>query len=183
MEAKNIYLRGHSSRVADQAASIAEVLGLHADVVENVRLAGRLHDVGKIGIREEILNKPGALTPEEYDHVKDHVRISMEILTPLKHIPIALEYVHDHHEHWNGGGYPRGRAAEEITIGGRILAACDAFDALTSQRSFREAVSPREALDLLKGHVGLLLDPDVYVALRTVVLRRKTLTFIDDMHA
>jgi putative two-component system response regulator len=183
MEAKNIYLRGHSSRVADQAASIAEVLGLHADVVENVRLAGRLHDVGKIGIREEILNKPGALTPEEFDHVKDHVRISMEILTPLKHIPVALEYVHDHHEHWDGGGYPRGRGGEEITIGGRILAACDAFDALTSQRSFREAVSPREALDLLKGHVGLLLDPDVYVALRTVVLRRKTLTFIDDMHA
>jgi putative two-component system response regulator len=183
MEAKNIYLRGHSSRVADQAASIAEVLGLHADVVENVRLAGRLHDVGKIGIREEILNKPGTLTPEEFDHVKDHVRISMEILTPLKHIPVALEYVHDHHEHWDGGGYPRGRAGEEITIGGRILAACDAFDALTSQRSFRAAVSPREAIDLLKGHVGILLDPDVYVALRTVVLRRKTLTFIDDMHA
>src|SRR5258705_4751265 len=110
MEAKDIYLRGHSSRVADQAASIAETMGLDADIVENVRLAGRLHDVGKIGIREDILNKPGSLTPEEFDHVKEHVQMGMEILTPLKHIPTALEYVHDHHEHWDAGGYPRGLA-------------------------------------------------------------------------
>jgi putative two-component system response regulator len=183
MEAKDVYLRGHSSRVADQAASIAELLGLDADVVENVRLAGRLHDVGKIGIREDVLNKPGALTDQEFDHVKDHVRIGMEILAPLKHIPMALEFVHDHHEHYDGTGYPRALAGEEITIGGRILAACDAFDSLTSNRAFRGAMGPRETVEYLEGQVGRLLDPNVYTALKKVVFRRKTLTFIDDLHA
>ena len=184
MEAKDVYLRGHSSRVADQAASIAEEMGLDADLVENVRLAGRLHDVGKIGIREDILNKPGTLTAEEFEHVKDHVRMGMEILTPLKHIPLALEFVHDHHEHWDGGGYPRGLAGDQITIGGRILAACDAFDALTSQRAFRDAMDPRETISYLgQNEVGRLLDPAVFAALQKLVLRRKTLTFIDDVHA
>ncbi len=184
MEAKDVYLRGHSRRVADQAASIADALGLDADLVENVRLAGRLHDVGKIGIREEILNKPGTLTAEEFKHVKDHVRIGMEILAPLKHIPIALEFVHDHHEHFDGSGYPRGLTGEQITIGGRILAACDAFDALTSRRAFREAMEPSETIVYLENnHVGTLLDPIVFSALKRVVLRRRTLTYIDDLHA
>jgi putative nucleotidyltransferase with HDIG domain len=184
MEAKDVYLRGHSSRVADQAASIAEALGLDPDVVENVRLAGRLHDVGKIGIREDILNKAGPLTDEEFEHVKDHVRMGMEILTPLKHIPAALEFVHDHHEHWDGGGYPRGLAGDQITIGGRILAACDAFDAITSRRAYREAMDSTETIAYLeKNEVGRLLDPAVFTALKKVVLRRKTLTFIDDIHA
>jgi response regulator RpfG family c-di-GMP phosphodiesterase len=184
MEAKDVYLRGHSRRVAEQAASVAEELGLDADLVENVRLAGRIKDVGKIGIREDVLNKPGPLTEEEYQHVKDHVRIGMEILAPLKHIPIALEYVHDHHEHFDGNGYPRGLTGEQITIGGRILAACDAFDALTSRRAFRDAMDPRQVIQYLEEkHVGRLLDPQVFTALKKVVLRRKTLTFIDDMHA
>jgi putative nucleotidyltransferase with HDIG domain len=183
MEAKDVYLRGHSSRVADQAASIAEAMGLDPDVVENVRLAGRLHDVGKIGIREDILNKAGPLTDDEFEQVKDHVRMGMEILTPLKHIPVALEFVHDHHEHWDGGGYPRGLAGDQITVGGRILAACDAFDALTSRRAYRDAMDPNETLAYLEqNELGRLLDPDVFAALKKVVLRRKTLTFIDDIH-
>jgi putative two-component system response regulator len=184
MEAKDVYLRGHSRRVAEQAASVAEELGLDADLVENVRLAGRLKDVGKIGIREDVLNKPGPLTDEEYRHVQEHVKIGMEILAPLKHIPIAVQYVHDHHEHFDGTGYPRGLSGEQITIGGRILAACDAFDALTSRRAFRDAMDPRQVIQYLEEkHVGRLLDPQVFTALKKVVLRRKTLTFIDDMHA
>ena len=180
MEAKDVYLRGHSQRVADLAASVADALGLSADVVENVRLAGRLCDVGKIGIHEAVLNKPGSLTPEEFEHVKDHVRIGMEILAPLKHMPIAVEYVGDHHEHFDGSGYPRGLAGEQISIGGRILAACDAFDALTSKRAFREARSPADTLAHLEDHLDTLLDPLVFAALARVVKRRKTLTFIDD---
>jgi putative two-component system response regulator len=183
MEAKDVYLRGHSRRVAEQAASVAEELGLDADLVENVRLAGRLHDIGKIGIREDILNKPGALTAEEYAHVKEHVRIGMEILDPLRHIPIALEYIHDHHEHYDGSGYPRALAGEQITIGGRILAACDAFDAMTSRRAFREAYDQKQTIEFLEDEIGRLLDPAVFAALKCVVLRRKTLTFIDDLHA
>src|SRR5213076_2593400 len=132
---------------------------------------------------EDVLNKPGPLTHEEYQHVKDHVRMGMEILAPLKHIPMALEFVHDHHEHFDGGGYPRGLAGDQITIGGRILAACDAFDALTSRRAFREAMSPRETIALMEEYVGRLLDPSVFEALRKVVFRRKTLPFIDDLFA
>jgi putative nucleotidyltransferase with HDIG domain len=183
MEAKDIYLRGHSRRVAEQAASIAEELGLDPDVVENVRLAGRLHDIGKIGIREDILNKPGALTAEEYAHVKEHVRIGMEILEPLRHIPEALEFIHDHHEHFDGSGYPRGKTGTDISIGGRILAACDAFDAMTSRRAFREAFDQKQTIEYLQAEVGRLLDPRVFAALEKVIVRRKTLTFIDDLHA
>ena len=183
MEAKDVYLRGHSQRVAEQAASVAEELGLHPDTVEDIRLAGRLHDIGKIGIREEVLNKPDALTAEEYAHVKEHVRIGMEILEPLRHIPRALEYIHDHHEHFDGRGYPRGRRGIGISIGGRILAACDAFDAMTSRRAYREAFDEKHVIDDLRTHVGRLLDPAVFAALEKVVVRRRTLTFIDDRHA
>ena len=182
MEAKDLYLRGHSQRVADLAAAIAEQIGLDADTVENVRLAGRLHDVGKIGIREAVLNKPGKLDPEEFEHVRDHVRIGMEILEPLRHLGVVLDYVRDHHEHWNGGGYPRGRRGEEITIGGRILAAADAFDAMTSRRAYREPMPTEETLAHLRDNcVGTLLDPRIFDALITVVTRKSSvLTFIDD---
>jgi response regulator RpfG family c-di-GMP phosphodiesterase len=179
MEAKDLYLRGHSQRVAELGASIAEELGLDADTVEHVRLAGQLHDVGKIGIRESVLNKPGKLTPEEFEHVKDHVRMSMEILAPLTHLDRVLGFVHDHHEHWDGAGYPRELKGEEISIGGRILAAADAFDAVTSRRAYREALTQEAAVDYLEAHVGTLLDPTVYRALRTVVERRRALEYID----
>ena len=183
MEAKDLYLRGHSQRVAELSASMAEVLGLDEDTVEAVRLAGRLHDVGKIGIRESVLNKPDKLTREEYDHIKDHVRIGMEILSPLKHIALSLQFVHDHHEHWDGGGYPRGLAGEAISIGGRILAAADAFDAVTSKRAYREPMGQEETIAYLGDHAGTLLDPRVFAALKEVVGRRKSLVYIDDIHA
>jgi putative nucleotidyltransferase with HDIG domain len=179
MEVKDVYLRGHSQRVAELAASMADEMGLSADAVEQVRLAGRLHDVGKIGTREAILNKPGTLTPEEFEHVKEHVRIGMEILAPLKHLGEALRYVQDHHEHWDGTGYPRALHTTQISIGGRILAAADAFDALTSKRAYREPMEPKETIKFLEGHVGRLLDPEVYAALQRVVSRHKTLVFID----
>jgi putative two-component system response regulator len=179
MEAKDTYLRGHSQRVAEFAASIAAELQLPEDTVEHVRLAGRLHDVGKIGIRESVLNKPAKLTPEEFDHIKDHVRMSMEILAPLKHIGEALAFVHDHHEHWDGSGYPRGLKGTEISIGGRILAAADAYDALTTKRAYREPMTPEQTIDFLASHSGKLLDPEIYATLRNVVARNRSLVFID----
>lgn len=181
MEAKSIYLRGHSQRVAEMAVSIADTLALDADTIEAVRLAGRLHDVGKIGIREHVLDKPGRLTPEEFDHVKDHVRIGMEILAPLRHLGVVLDYIRDHHEHYDGSGYPNGIAGEKISLGGRILAAADAFDALTSKRAYRDPMTPRETIEYLGQQTGTLLDSTVYDALREVVLRGKTLVFIDDV--
>lgn len=184
MEAKDVYLRGHSQRVASLGAEIAEELGLDADTVEHVRLAGRLHDVGKIGIREAVLNKPGALTPEEFEHVKGHVRIGMEILAPLAHLGVVLTYVHDHHERWGGGGYPRGLGGERISVGGRVLAAADAFDALTSERAYRDSRSPRATVEYLRTEAGRLLDPRVYAALAAVVRRGQSvsLSLIDDVH-
>ena len=179
MEAKDLYLRGHSQRVAELAASIATELRLDVDAVEHVRLAGRLHDVGKIGIREEVLNKPDKLTVEEFAHVQQHVQIGMDILAPLRHLGAVLEYVHDHHEHWDGSGYPRRRKGDAISIGGRILCAADAFDALTSMRAYREPLTPEATLELLGKSPGTLLDPRVYAALCSVVRRRKSLIFID----
>ena len=105
--------------------------------------------------------------------------MGMEILAPLTHLDRVLGFVHDHHEHWDGGGYPRGLKGEEISIGGRILAAADAFDAVTSRRAYREALSQTAAVEYLQTHVGTLLDPRVYQALRTVVERRGALEFID----
>jgi response regulator RpfG family c-di-GMP phosphodiesterase len=172
MEAKDVYLRGHSQRVAEFGSQIAAHLGLSSDLVDAVHLAGRLHDVGKIGIREEVLNKPARLTDEEFSHIKDHVRIGIEILAPLQHLGIVLEFVHDHHEHMDGSGYPRGRHGDEISIGGRILTASDAFDALTSKRAYRDPMTPDEALAHLGRDVGDFLDPAVYDALQQVVRRR-----------
>ena len=135
MEAKDPHLHGHSHRVAALGAAIAEELGLDAETVEAVRLAGRLHDVGKIGIREAVLNKPGTLTADEYAHVQQHVAIGVEILSPFTHLGEVLTYVHHRHEHWDGSGYPQGLRGSAISVGGRILTAADTFDALTSARA------------------------------------------------
>ena len=178
-EAKDPFLGGHSDRVADLAASIASHLGLSDDDIEALRLAGRLMDVGKIGIRESILNKPGKLTPEEFDHVKEHVAIGIEILTPLKPIAHVIPAIQDHHEHWDGQGYPRSLRGEQIAVGGRILAAADAYDALTSRRAWRDSLSPPEAVNFLRERSGKLLDPQIFEALQAVVTRRKTLQFLD----
>lgn len=178
-EAKDPFLRGHSDRVAELAASLASALGNSDDEIDTIRLAGRVMDVGKIGIRESVLNKPGSLTPEEFDHVKDHVRIGLEILSPIRPLAHTLPAIQDHHEHWNGAGYPRGLAGEAIALGGRILAAADAYDALTSRRAWRDPLSPEAAIEFLGERAGTLLDPAVYTALRTVVMRRKTLQFLD----
>jgi putative two-component system response regulator len=96
----------------------------------------------------------------------------MEILEPLRHITVGLEYIHDHHEHFDGSGYPRRIAGEQITLGGRILTACDAFDAMTSNRAYREAFETKQAIAFLRDEVGRLLDPVVFRALERVVSRR-----------
>lgn len=180
MEAKDFYLRGRSARVADLAASIAAELGLDEDAVEDVRLAGRLHDVGYIGIPEAILAKPGALTDDEVLAMQAHVRIGLEILAPLHaHLAPVLRAVADHHERWDGSGYPRRLAGEAIALGGRILAAADAYDAVTSARAYRGAMEPRTAIDYLATRAGELLDPAVYAALRTVVERGQALVFLE----
>jgi putative two-component system response regulator len=172
MEAKDLYLRGHSQRVAELAGHLAEELGLDAVTCEDLRVAGRLHDVGKIGIREAILNKPGLLTPEEFEHVKRHVQIGLDILAPLFHIKQPLKYVEHHHERWDGVGYPQGLVGEAIPMGARILCAADTFDALTSKRAYREPLEPQAALEHIRVDVGKQFDPCVYDALVRVITKR-----------
>jgi len=127
-----------------------------------------------------VLNKPGALSPEEFEHVKDHIRIGLEILTPLPPLRDLLDFVRDHHEHWDGSGYPSGLMGEEISLGGRILCCADAFIALTSRRAYRPAMSVEDTVDYLAAHSGGLLDPAVYDALQTVVSERRVLGLTAD---
>jgi putative two-component system response regulator len=161
----------HTYRVGQLSAFIAEALGTGSRYVELIRRAAPLHDVGKIGIREEILNKPGRLTPEEFEHVKQHVQIGLAILAPLSHLQTPLTYVEHHHERWDGTGYPRALAGDHIPLGARILCAADTFDALTSKRAYRDPMAPVAALEHLKVDVGKQFDPGVYDALVRVVSR------------
>lgn len=179
-EAKDPFLSGTSIRVSALARAIAEAMSLDPAQVEQVAVAARLHDVGKIALRESVQNKPGALSPEEYEHVKDHVRVGLEILTPLTQLREVLDFVRDHHEHWDGTGYPRGVMGEQISLGGRILCCADAFIALTSRRAYRPAMSIEDTVDYLAAHAGGLLDPTVYAALQTVVTERRVLGLIAD---
>ena len=172
MEAKDVYLRGHSQRVAELAGQLAEEIGLDLVIAEDLRVAGRLHDVGKIGIREAILNKPGRLTSEEFEHVKQHVQIGLGILAPLFYLKKPLKYVEHHHERWDGVGYPLGLAGEAIPMGARILCAADTFDALTSKRAYREPLEPQAALEHLRIDSGKQFDPCVYDALVRVITKR-----------
>jgi putative two-component system response regulator len=173
METKTRFMAGHSDRVATLAMEIAAQLKLDDLTIEAVRVAGLLHDVGTAGVSEIVLAKAGELTPEEMNHVREHVRIGMHILSPLRYLGRVLDYVCDHHEHFDGRGYPRGVAGEAISLGGRIIAAADAFDALTSPRPYREAISPAAAVESINTRAGTLLDPAVVVALGAVIAKRE----------
>jgi len=180
LEAKDPYMRGHSARVADLSATIAHELGIPEEDVEHVRVAGRLHDIGKIGTRESVLNKQGALTPEEFEHVKQHVIIGSQILAPLSHLGDIIPAVRHHHERWDGTGYPDGLRGEEIPMGGRIIGAAEVFDALSTSRAYQEKMSPEKAVERAADLAGTVLDPKVYEGLASVVARRRTLVFLDD---
>jgi putative two-component system response regulator len=180
LEAKDPYLRGHSARVADLSANIAAELQLPEDEVERVRVAGRLHDLGKIGTREGVVNKEGPLTPEEFEHVKQHVIIGAQILAPLTHLGDVVSMVRSHHERWDGTGYPEGLRGEEIPIGGRVIAAAEVFDALTTSRPYQDKMTPEQAVERLGDLSGTVLDPRVFHALTGIVGRRQTLVFLDE---
>ncbi|HMA38454.1 MAG TPA: HD domain-containing phosphohydrolase [Gemmatimonadales bacterium] len=179
MEARDPYLRGHSARVADLAATVAAHLRLSDDEVEQIRLAGRLHDIGKIGTRESVMNKQGPLTPEEYEHVKQHVIIGSQILSPLVHLGPVLGSVRSHHERWDGTGYPDGLRGEEIPIGARIIGAAEIYDALCTSRPYQEKLPSPQAIRRMGDLAGTVLDPKVFAALAEVVTRRRSLVFLE----
>ncbi len=180
LEAKDPYSRGHSARVADLSAMVAAEMGLEDEDVECVRTAGRLHDIGKIGVREDILIKQGPLTDDEYEHVKQHVVVGSQILAPLTHLQEVLHYVRSHHERWDGRGYPDGLKGEQIPVGARILAAVEVYDALTTSRPYQEKMGSDFAIERMRDLSGDSLAIEVFDALEAVINRRQTLVFLED---
>ena len=180
MEAKSPYLRGHSHRVAAVAATVAAEMGMSDEDIEWVRLAGQLHDVGKIGVREQILDKPGTLTHEEFVHVQQHVTIGLKILSPLPNLGPVMEYIAHHHERVDGSGYPCALKGDKVSLGGRILGAADALDALTSPRAYRNALPIDEALAWLASMGSRGICPEVLPAIQRVVRKGQALVFISE---
>ena len=180
LEAKDPYLRGHSARVADLSANIATEMGLSEEDVERVRMAGRLHDLGKIGTRDAVVNKEGPLTADEFEHVKQHVIIGAQILAPLVHLGDIVAMVKSHHERFDGSGYPDGLRGEDVPMGGRIIAVAEVYDALTTARPYQEKMTPEQAVERMADLSGTVLDPRVYEALGRLVGRRQTLVFLDE---
>ncbi|TMD29159.1 MAG: diguanylate cyclase, partial [Chloroflexi bacterium] len=158
VDTKDRYTKRHSEDVARYATFLAERLGLEAGFVRSVRLAGQLHDIGKIGIPDGILRKPGPLTPDEYAIVKQHVALGDMIVRDLPDIDVVRAGIRNHHERWDGAGYLAGLAGEDIPLIGRILAVGDAFSAMTTTRPYRKALDVREALRRLEDAAGSQLE-------------------------
>jgi HD-GYP domain-containing protein (c-di-GMP phosphodiesterase class II) len=159
IEAKDVYTRGHSERVSEYSMRIAEVLSLDKKDRDNLQWASILHDIGKIAISEQVLNKPGRLTDREYHHIQDHSRHGFNILSPLEQLSESLPAILHHHERFDGGGYPDGLKGEEIPLLARIIAVADTYDAMTSDRAYRPAKLQEEALEILEEVAGTQLDP------------------------
>lgn len=163
IEAKDQYTSGHSSRVTQLSEWLAGRLDLSREMKQNIVTAAQLHDIGKLGIVDRILNKPGKLTDEEYDLVKQHPLTSVRILEPIIHQP-TLGFVRNHHERWDGRGYPDGLAGDQVPIGGRIIAVADAFDAMTSTRAYRPSMGWDKAIAEIERCSGTQFDPDLAAA-------------------
>lgn len=161
LDAKDSYTNGHSKRVSELAVTIGCELGLASAAIDKIRFAGLVHDIGKIGVPEEILLKPGKLTDEEFDRIKEHSAAGEKILKPIIRDQEILAIVRYHHERYSGGGYPDGIKKEDIPLGARIMAVADAYDAMTSNRSYREALSPEKARSQLLANRGSQFDPEL----------------------
>jgi diguanylate cyclase (GGDEF)-like protein/putative nucleotidyltransferase with HDIG domain len=168
VDARDAYTGSHSHSVGDLAGRIAAQLGLPPDEVELVRLAGRLHDLGKLAIPEEILRKPGPLDPAERLVLERHAQIGHRMLRSLGVEPVAT-WVRHHHERWDGGGYPDGLAGAEIPLGSRIVFVADALDAMTTERVYGERRTQAEALREAARAAGSQFDPEVVAALQAVL--------------
>jgi putative nucleotidyltransferase with HDIG domain len=161
LEAKDIYTIGHSRRVSEISGAITERLGLNGKMREQIMLAGLLHDIGKIGIADSILHKKGSLNYQEYAIVKQHPVVGEAIISQIEPPQYIREGIRQHHERWDGKGYPDGLAGEEISMVGRILAVADVYDALTSIRPYREAFSHEKALEELVRVADSQLDREI----------------------
>ena len=159
IDAKDHYTFSHSENVAYYAQELARVYGMNEEGINIVYQAGMLHDIGKIGIEENILNKPGKLTAEEYEIMKTHVELSIGIIRHLPSLDYVIPAVIGHHERYDGNGYPRRMAGEEIPLMARILCIADSFDAMISKRSYKQRMETERALEILQKEAGAQFDP------------------------
>ena len=171
VDEKDPYTRGHSDRVTRYSVMIAREMGIYEDYIEVVRISAQLHDVGKIGIEDRILKKPGALTPEEFAIMKTHTTKGANILRPVAQLKDMIPGIELHHESLDGRGYPHGLKDEEIPLLPRIIAVADTFDALTTTRPYQHAHDPKEALRIIHSLSGKRLDPTAVAALTTIYER------------
>lgn len=170
LELKDPYTRGHSVRVSQYSGAIARMLGVDESVVGNIELGGQLHDIGKIGVREDVLNKAGPLTREEYQHIMTHPLLGWRVLHPLlSDNPVVLNVVRSHHERLDGTGVPDGLSGADIPREARIVSVADAFDAMMSRRPYRQGLSYEAALTELRRTAYTQFDPEVVDALLEVV--------------
>jgi putative nucleotidyltransferase with HDIG domain len=165
LEARDAYTRGHSERVARLSLRIAERLGLDADQRRELYSAAMLHDIGKIGVRDDILLKPASLTEAEMDVIRSHPALGDTILGPLKFLGRVASLVKHHHERWDGTGYPDRLTGATIPLPSRIVAVADCYDALTSDRPYRDSMTGDNALDEIRKNAGSQFDPQVVAAL------------------
>jgi len=161
VEMKDEYTRGHSDRVSRYSVLIGEKFGLDAGEIETLRISGLLHDIGKIGISEEILLKKSRLTEDEFEAIKTHPRKGMVILSAVSAFSKATEYVGCHHERIDGSGYPQGLTGDKIPLGARIISVADAFDAMVSDRNYRPKRTKADALEIIRQERGLQFDAAV----------------------
>lgn len=170
LEAKDKYTAGHSRRVTKIAVDTGRALGLSAEELENLRWSALLHDIGKIGIDSSVQNKPGILTPTEYDYILTHCTIGPGIVAPLVNETI-VEVIRHHHDSYDGTGLNQKLRGEEIPLGARILAVADSFDAMTSDRPYRSAMAVDMAITEIKKCAGTQFDPEVVEAfLKTPII-------------
>nr|WP_179393688.1 HD-GYP domain-containing protein [Carboxydothermus ferrireducens] len=171
LEAKDPYTKGHSERVSELAVEIAREMGMKPDELENIRFMALLHDVGKIGILDTVLNKKGTLDPEEKELIQEHPVLGAKI---VEEIPFLKQYagmVRHHHERFDGTGYPDKVSGEKIPLGARIIAVADTYDAMTSDRPYRAALTKEQAMSELERNAGQQHDPRVVNALLKVLER------------
>lgn len=164
IDAKDPYTRGHSDRVARVAVRLAQELGCDAETLHTIYFSGLLHDIGKIGINDEVLRKPGKLSDDEFQHIKMHVEIGYRILVDLRKMSHMLPVVLHHHESWDGTGYPHGLAGTEIPFLARIVAVADAYDAMASDRPYRAGMEDDKLDSIIRSGAGRQWDPDVVEA-------------------
>jgi len=181
LEAKDPYTRFHSEKVSMLASSVAREMGFQDDEVRRIGIAGILHDMGKMGIREAILKKPGPLDKAERDIVERHPIIASTILEPIEQLQGAVGYIKYHHEHFDGSGYPEKLKGEQIPLGARIIHCAEAFDSMVSQRSYNRPLTPEEALQELRRCAGTQFDPQVVQATANVLKRSGQLNFVSQM--